>query len=77
MSGSDPQLTRAVLEAIAAHRGVDVSDLEFVLHDVVDTGALNALGRHDGTGWQLTIQVDGHTVTVDDDGFVLVDGGVP
>lgn len=76
-TGSGAPLTRAVLEAIAAHRGVDVPDLDFVLHDAVNTGALNALGRHDGADWQLTIHVDGHTVGLDGDGLVLVDGNVP
>lgn len=74
MTETDTPLTTVVLDAIAASREVEVSDLDFVLHDAVDTGALNALGRHDGTDWQLTMQIDGHTVSVDSDGFVLVDG---
>lgn len=74
MAGPDTPLTTVVLDAVASYRGVEVSDLDFVLHDAVDTGALNALGRHDGTDWQLTVQIDGHTVSIDSDGFVLVDG---
>jgi len=74
---STDSLSRTILDAIAAHRGVDVLDLDFVLHDAVDTGALNTLGRHDGGDWHLTLSVDGHTVSVDSDGLVLVDGAAP
>ncbi|QGA84246.1 HalOD1 output domain-containing protein [Halomicrobium sp. LC1Hm] len=66
-------LSTVVLEAIARYRGVPACDLEFVLYDEVHTEALDQLGRHDGE-WQLTIAVDGHTVTVDHDRFVTVDG---
>jgi len=77
MPQTDTPIATTILQAIADARGVDVADLDFVLHDVVDTGALNALGRHDGSEWQLTLSVGGHTVSVDSDGFVLVDGESP
>lgn len=73
----DTDLALDLLEAVADHRGVDVADLEFVLHDMVDTGALNTLSRHDGGEWSLSLSVDGHTVTVDSDGLILVDGEEP
>ncbi|WP_372479856.1 HalOD1 output domain-containing protein [Halomicrobium sp. HM KBTZ05] len=71
-TGGQP-LSTVVLEAIARYRGVSALDLEFVLYDEIHTEALDQLGRHDGE-WQLTITVDGHTVTVDHDRFVTVDG---
>lgn len=70
-------LAERILDAIATRRSVSPSELGFVLYDEVDTGALNALGRHDGGAWQLSLSIDGHTVTVDSDDFVLVDGEEP
>ncbi|WP_018256841.1 HalOD1 output domain-containing protein [Halomicrobium katesii] len=69
-----PDLTTNILTAIASYRGVDVSDLDFVLHDSIDTAALNALSRHDGGEWTLTVAIDGHSVTVNSIGQILVDG---
>jgi len=70
----DDSLAATLLEAIADHRGLAIDDLDFVLQHVVDVDALNALARHDGAAWSFSFTLDGHTVTVDSDGLILIDG---
>ncbi len=61
-------VTVAVVEAVAAEVGVPTTDLDCVLADVVDPGALDALfagGRDAGTvefaycGCAVTVRADG------------------
>ena len=67
-------LTTSVVLAIADAEGVDPMDLDFVLHDYVDTDAIEQLLAHDGGEWTFTFEVEAHTVTVTSDGVVYVDG---
>lgn len=75
MSGSGPdELSRSVVRAVAAAKGVEPSELEFRLQDEIDADALDALGGHEGGPWTIEFEVDGHLVAVDHEGSVAVDG---
>jgi hypothetical protein len=63
-----------VVEAVARAEDVPVADLDWNLEDHVDPDALNRLVRHDGAPWDLEFGARGHTVCVDSDGTVEVDG---
>lgn len=67
-------LVSKVVGAVAEVEGVDPAELDLVLHDHVETDALEALDRHPGDSWTLRFEASGHTVTVTGDGSVLVDG---
>lgn len=57
-----------VVATVAAERGVEPTDLP-VLHDAVDTDALNALvasGRERGAACEVSFDYAGHEVTVRD-----------
>lgn len=72
----NPGMCVAVLNAIAAVEGVEPRDLEFTLHDHVDTDAIEQLARDTGGRWELDFDVPGHQVTVRSDRTVIVDGEV-
>jgi hypothetical protein len=61
-----------VVDAVAAERGVDPADLDFVLYDYVDPAALERLAEHDGGAWTLTFRLREFEVTVTDAGEVTV-----
>lgn len=67
-------LVSKVAGAVAKAEGVDPAELELVLHDHVDTDAVEALARHPGDSWTLSFEIPGHTVTVESDHTVRVDG---
>lgn len=62
-----------VLEAIADVEGVPPRELDFTLHDHVPTGALDEMYRSDQGPWELSFEVPGHGVTVQNDGTIFVD----
>jgi hypothetical protein len=63
-----------VVEAVARAEGVGTADLDWMLQDDLDPDALSRLTAHDGGPWQLHFRTHGHTVCVDSDGTVEVDG---
>lgn len=67
-------LTLAIVDALAAVEHRAPQELDYSLHDHVDTDALRALDSMNGTQWTLTFQVSNHEVTVADDGRDSVDG---
>lgn len=64
----------AIVEAIAEAERIDPLDLGYSLGDHVDTDAIEAMTAHRGGEWVLQFWVPDHTITVDSDGFVTVDG---
>lgn len=68
--------SRAVIEAVAAHEGVDPIDLETPLHRAVDPDALDALVDDAATGDAATPRIeftyDDYRVRVAGDGTVAV-----
>lgn len=66
-------LTTKIAEAVAAVEGVDATDLEYALHDYVDTDALRLLTTNSRGSWQLAFELPDHDVTVTSDGAILVD----
>jgi|AntDeeMinimDraft_4_1070355.scaffolds.fasta_scaffold00445_14 hypothetical protein len=60
---ADVEPTTGVVETTAAATGVKQTDLE-VLHDAVDTTALNAFLRSDGDDEDLRVSFDYHGCTV-------------
>lgn len=69
-----PELCAVVLDAIASVDGVHPSDLEFTLHEHVNTEALNLLDESEQGPWALSFETPGHEVTVQSDRTVIVDG---
>lgn len=61
--GQDRTLDTAILEAIAAFRGTDVTDLEFVLHDAVEPDAVGEFFRC-GTAGDAFVQFATDSVRV-------------
>ena len=75
--GGSRCLSTTILSALAEVRGVDLTALDFTLHDHVDTDALEAIfaPRLDGTpreGCQVTLSIDTHGITIHDDGHIVV-----
>lgn len=62
-----------IIDAVADANGVDATELEYALHDYVDTDALRLLATHGGT-WSLSFETPDHHVTVTSEGLILVDG---
>jgi len=75
-SRSPPQYSTAVVSAVAAHDGVDETDLP-PLYDAVDPDALDALlasvQRAGPDKASVTFEYAGHTVVVSDDGTVSIE----
>lgn len=75
-SGGSRPLDVAIVEGIAEKEGIDPTDLGYSLQQYIDTDVLEAL---DATGgrkgeWRLRFRVADHTVTVDSEERVLIDG---
>jgi len=69
--------SRAVVEAIAEHAGVDPADLELPLYEAVDPDALDALfsppeGTREPVSGRVSFVYDGYDVEVTSDGEVTV-----
>jgi hypothetical protein len=71
---SDDNITSSIVQAVADSKGVDPTELDIVLHDYVDSDALEQLAAHDAGSWTLSIELPEHTVTVTSDSVILVDG---
>lgn len=67
-------LLQEVCVALAAVEHCDPHELEYALHDHVDTTALQRLGDMTDADWRLRFGVPGHEVSVSSDGRILVDG---
>jgi hypothetical protein len=67
------QISIDVIEAIADETGTDPLRMDPPLYEVVDTDALDAL-YESGAAATVEFEYDGHSVTVDGDGSVTVDG---
>lgn len=69
-------LTLAIVEAVAAAKGVDPMTLDSNLAEQVDLDALAALyttaSQRPDTTWTVEFTVDGWTVTVRSDGDITV-----
>lgn len=63
-----------VLEAIAAAEGRDVEDLEFVMQDWVDSGAVQRLVNQGSDTLRIQFAVPNHSVTITGASTVFVDG---
>ncbi|MFC7096097.1 HalOD1 output domain-containing protein [Halobaculum marinum] len=63
----------AVVAAIAAVEGVDITAVDPRLHETFDTDALRLLAVHHGTEWTFAFDVDDHSIAVHGDGTVVVD----
>lgn len=63
-----------VVECIAQHEGVDPLDLDFALEEYIDTDALEALAGKPHSEWSLRFTVNGHTVEIDSEAGIVVDG---
>jgi len=75
-SSEDDRLSTRLVSAIASARDVEPADLDFRLQDELDADAIDALDAHEGGPWTFEVDVDGHTVSVEDDGTLVVDGQV-
>jgi len=68
--------SRAVIETVAAHQGVEPTDLEVPLFEAIDPDALDELLGADGREYAPPIEVeftyDGYHVTVGSDGSIDV-----
>lgn len=71
------EVASEIVTAIAAAEGGDPGDLDYALQDYVDVDAIEALLTRSDGSWTLSFEVPGHSVTVTDDGVVLVDGESP
>jgi hypothetical protein len=73
----DVSPTSVVVEAVAARRGVDPTELP-PLHDAVDGAVLDAVdGADPDSGQRVTFDYAGYRVTYGADGVVTLDGGQP
>lgn len=66
-------LVMEIAEAVAESEGVDITELDYTLHDYIDADALVMLASHDTASWTLTFELPNHDITVTSDGVVLVD----
>lgn len=69
-------LLHDVVRALADVEGCAPHELQFALHDFVDTTAIERLAAMEGVEWSLSFDVPGHEVGIDSDGRVVVDGTV-
>lgn len=67
-------VVREIVTAVAAADGVAPAEVDYVLQDHIDVEAIDALLTHPESTWTLSFDVPDHTVTITDDGVVLVDG---
>lgn len=64
----------AIIDSVASVKDVAPTELRVQLQSVVDVDVLETLADHDDVDWALSFEYDGHTVTVDGQGTVVVDG---
>jgi hypothetical protein len=58
------RLTTRIVREVAKAKGVEPSELEFVLYEHIDTDALSQLSEHEGSRWTLTFVVPEYEVTI-------------
>ena len=80
-SGADESLSVTVVREIAAHDGVDPTELSPPLFHAIDPAALDALFEPTESGGprtgRVTFVYDGKRITVDSDGAVEIDPDAP
>jgi len=59
-----------ILEVIATEKGVEPTELDFILADYIDPDAIEQLAAHDRASWTLTFELPEHEVTVTSDGTI-------
>lgn len=78
MAGTDGRAAGSVIVrlvyAIADAEGTEPTELDVCLHDFISPEALERLYAHEGSEWELEFAVRDHTVKVDSDGEVRIDG---
>jgi hypothetical protein len=62
-----------IVDAVAEEDAVDEAEVDFTLQDHIDVDALNRLLSHGTATVTLEFELPDHTVTVHDDGEVLVE----
>lgn len=73
---TDRTIVVDIVTALAQAEGVEPHQLDYQLHEYVDTDAIEALVAMDNTDWRLTVTVADYEVTVDGSGRIRVDGDV-
>ena len=73
---TDRDIIVDIATALARAEGVEPHQLEYQLHEYVDTEALSGLMGMDNTDWRLTVTVADHEMTLDGTGRIRVDGDV-
>lgn len=69
----DRPASLAVIQAVAAYRDVEPTEMDDILCDYVDPDALDALIRDGGTGpVTLAIQMDDQLVVLSNEGYLEV-----
>jgi len=61
-----------IIEALADYRGVDPLELDFALGEKIDPEALETVLDSDTEDLQVTFTIDGTTVSVADDGTIMI-----
>jgi hypothetical protein len=73
----EKSLSTTIVSALLELEGTDVTSLDFVLHDYVDTDALDSIFAPKLNGAarkdiEIEISLPGYSVTVDSDGYIVV-----
>ena len=63
-----------VATALARAEGSEPYELDYQVHDYLDTDAIGRLVAMENTDWRLTVTVADHEVTIDGSGRIRVDG---
>ena len=63
----------SLVEAVAEVERVDATELDYVLADYVEVDAVRQLMTNADGDWSLDFDVPDHRVTIEGDGWVLVD----
>ena len=73
---TDDNVVVAVVEAVATVEQVEPHELDYSLHDYIDTEAVTSLAAADRSNWSLTFQIPDHEVTITGEGEIRIDGEV-
>jgi hypothetical protein len=63
-----------IATALARAEGLEPHQLDYQIHEYVDTDALAALLAMDNSDWRFTVTIADHEVTLDGSGQIRVDG---
>jgi|AntRauTorcE11898_2_1112593.scaffolds.fasta_scaffold00038_26 hypothetical protein len=72
----DDTLLHDIVRALATVECCAPHELQFALHDYVDTTAIERLAAMDDAEWSLSFDVPDHVVAVHSDGRIVVDDAV-